>query len=335
MNRVRLLLTALLVAALLLGAASGCAKLHLSQPFAAFEPEPEVPEKVVAVWTPAALHPPGKKPIRGFGGRIMFHGGDANRSIPADGNLIIYAFDDADPDPDDQVPQKKYVFPAEDLPRHQSDSALGPSYSVWLPWDAIGGYQQPVSLITRFEAPDGRVIMSSVAQVTLPGKIPPKQELLAKRSAEARQRSNRFEVQQAAYHAGNEQPHDVQKAALRTPLTIAVAPDHARRLLMRELTTPEPAADNVQRRYVELTTADRINGQVVSNGLPGSETSLATRSSPPALPARTAPAAPPSSDPARRQPHLGEAPRRLPSTPRSGWSRSPEVSPEGDWPSAR
>jgi hypothetical protein len=270
MNRASLLLIAPPIAALLLGAASGCAKLDLSQPFARFEPEPETPEKVVAVWTPAALHPPGKKPIRGFGGRIMFHGRDDNRSIPADGNLIVYAFDDADPDPENPTPQMKYIFPAEDLPRHQSDSAMGPSYSVWLPWDAVGGYQQPVSLITRFETPDGRVIMSSVGQVTLPGKMPPKQETLASRAAGDPRRGDRYQVQQAAYHAGNEQQHAAQTAVLRTPLTIAVAPDHARRLLLRELTTPEPAAENGQRRYVELTAADRANGQGVSNGGPGS-----------------------------------------------------------------
>lgn len=319
---------ALFLAALAVGAGSGCAKFTFSQPFAVFDSEPEIPEKLVAVWTPAALHPPGKRPVRGFGGRILFHGQDPQLALPVDGSLIVYAFDDTDADPDNPLPDKKYVFTAEEFATFESESALGPSYSVWLPWDAVGGEQKPVTLITRFEDASGRIVMSQPAQATLPGRMRPSRERLAtRRSSATGSQSGDSGIRQVSYQeAESERGPARSQRAMRTPLTITVAPDQAKRLLHGEATPRAATASReMMKTYAELTANDRLSETKASPApeRSQSESPPATRSAPAAPPARSEPTTRPSVDPARRQPHRAEAPRPLPPTPRSGWSRPP------------
>lgn len=321
-----LLSAALVFASLALGAGSGCAKLNFSQPFVLFDSEPEVPEKVVTVWTPAAMHPPGKRPVRGFGGRVMFHGQDPQLTMPVDGSLIVYVFDDTDADPDNPRPDKKYVFTAEELARFEGDSALGPSYSVWLPWGPIGGYQKPVTLITRFEDAQGRIIMSQAAQATLPGRMRNSSERLAaaRRGSDPASPTD-SEIQQVSYHDQEDRPIDRRsQRKMRTPLTITVAPNQAQRLLVGESQQRTPDSNEVMKTYAELTAMDRWSSAKESPAPAASMSEPpATHSAPAALPAQSRPTTRPSADPARRQPHRAEAPRPLPPTPRSGWSRPP------------
>jgi hypothetical protein len=89
---------------------------------------PQVPAKLVAMWSDAVKRQAGKQPERGFGGRIVFHGADEEQ-VRVDGRLVVYAFDETGRDPNNVVPDRKFVFPADTLEKHQSDSELGPSYS--------------------------------------------------------------------------------------------------------------------------------------------------------------------------------------------------------------
>jgi hypothetical protein len=73
----------------------------------------------------------------------------------------VYAFDDESEDPENPVPEKKFIFPRAALASHQSESNLGPSYSFWLPWGEVNGPQRRVSLIGRFDDANGKVILSS------------------------------------------------------------------------------------------------------------------------------------------------------------------------------
>lgn len=163
----------LLLAAAVL-ALPGCAKWNLGDSFTLFEskPKPQTPETVLAVWTDTTLHQPGKPAVRGFGGRVMFFGEDSGeKSVPVEGRVIVYAFDDERPDPSQTAPEKKFVFPADNLAIHESESHLGPSYNFWLPWDNVGGPQRRLSLLTRFEDKSGKIVMSKTAHVLLPGML--------------------------------------------------------------------------------------------------------------------------------------------------------------------
>lgn len=135
------------------------------------EPKKGTPVRFVDSWTDTVLHRPGDPSQRGFGGRIHFYDADSGNPILVDGQLVVYAFDETDRDPTDNRPTKRYVFPPEELMRHMSESKLGPSYSVWLPWDDAGGESKEVSLICRFEPRGGTLIVGEQAHQRLPGTM--------------------------------------------------------------------------------------------------------------------------------------------------------------------
>ncbi|EMB17906.1 signal peptide protein [Rhodopirellula europaea 6C] len=109
------------------------------------EPYPN-PAKLAAVWSTESLTQVGRVPTRGFGGRIFFYD-EKTRSVPVDGTLVIHGFDDKAEDPKTAV--KRFEFTPEQLTSHFSQSDVGASYSVWIPWDAIGGEQRHISLVHR------------------------------------------------------------------------------------------------------------------------------------------------------------------------------------------
>jgi hypothetical protein len=132
-------------------------------------PLPEVPVRLVSTWTETSLQRPGKPSQRGFGGRLVFFKRDCDDPVRVDGQLVIYAFDESDREPHETHPTRKYVFPAAEFARHESESKLGPSYSVWLPWDEVGGNNKQISLIARFEPEGGAFVMGEQTKHLLPG----------------------------------------------------------------------------------------------------------------------------------------------------------------------
>jgi len=147
------------------------------------EPEPpQTPVRLVSSWTQAVHHNGGTQPKRGFGGRIVFFSRESDLPVRVDGQLVVYAFDETDRASHETHPTKRFIFPAEQFTRHESSTKLGPSYSVWLPWDAVGGPQKNITLITRFEPTDGALVIGEATKNLLPGTELPKQTMLAGKS---------------------------------------------------------------------------------------------------------------------------------------------------------
>ena len=164
-------LTALAVVAL--AAATGCTALKVSKPNVwpfASEDSPQTPTRMVASWTDTILYQPNQVPTRGFGGRIMFYAPDKPEPVKVDGTLTVYVFDETNRDPNNEKPDRKCVFTKDQLPLHYSKSKLGHSYSVWVPWDEMGGPQKEFSLIVRFTPDKGGVVIGEQAKQLLPGK---------------------------------------------------------------------------------------------------------------------------------------------------------------------
>ncbi len=82
----------------------------------------------------------------------------------------MYVFDETNRDPNNERPDRKYVFTKEQLASHYSKSKLGHSYSVWIPWDDAGGPQKELSLIVRFAPEKGGVVVGEQTKHILPGK---------------------------------------------------------------------------------------------------------------------------------------------------------------------
>ncbi len=136
------------------------------------------PMKIIAMWQDTVLHQGGRPPVRGFGGRLMFYGSDDEKPVKVSGTLEVYAFKENDRLATNTKPDRKYVISTEDFEKHYSKNALGHSYSVWVPWDQVGGEQTELSLIVRFTPSDGGAsITSEQTRHVLPGRkllVPPK-----------------------------------------------------------------------------------------------------------------------------------------------------------------
>jgi hypothetical protein len=130
---------------------------------------PEMPERVLAVWSDSVLHQPGQPGVRGFGGRIYFYQSSGSDPVKVDGGLAVYVFDADELDPYNQKPLRKFMFTADQFEEHLSSTALGPSYSVWLPFDEVGGEARRLSLISRFEGREGGTVISEPTVKLLPG----------------------------------------------------------------------------------------------------------------------------------------------------------------------
>jgi len=166
----------MLSAVVCLASLVGCTQVQWRQPkewFPLGDDEPQAPTRVVAVWSEVMLQHPDRPPTRGFGGRLMFFGPDGDTPLRVDGSLLVYAFDENHPDATSSTADRKYAFTAEQFTEHHSESKLGHSYSVWIPWDQAGGPKQDVGLICRFDPTEGPAIVSQQTRVTLPGSSPP------------------------------------------------------------------------------------------------------------------------------------------------------------------
>ncbi len=128
------------------------------------------PDQVVVMWGNTLLSQPGKK-TRGFGGRLMFFAQDQKEPIKVDGVLTVYAYDITE-HPQGTKPDRKYVFHREQFGKHYTESALGDSYNVWIPWGPVGGPQKDIELRVRFVSAKGVVIVSETSWGTLPGETP-------------------------------------------------------------------------------------------------------------------------------------------------------------------
>lgn len=127
----------------------------------------EAPSRLVTIWTPDILTQPGKPPTRGFGGRLYFYNSKSH-AIPVEGQLLVYAYDDT-PDEQSTEPDRKFAFTPDQFTKHFAKSDLGASYSIWLPWDAVGGEQKSISLVPVFTASSGQIVMGQQAMNVLPG----------------------------------------------------------------------------------------------------------------------------------------------------------------------
>jgi hypothetical protein len=319
----------------------GCTKFSLPDSLPLFEkkPEPEVPERVVAVWTHSIMNKAGQPSTRGFGGRVTFFNGDNEASILVDGQLTVYGFDDESEDPENPVPEKKFIFPRATLASLQSESNLGPSYSVWLPWGDLNGPQRQVSLICRFDDANGKVILSQSASVTLPGKNDPT-KLTVSQSPPTTLHAPAFPVQPASHESdmtassGVDGPADVQNRPRMHTTTIPMTPSFANRLGIsaenrasqtdREIQVPVSAPVNEER-------PSPVHSPVLLPDTPASDpgTPPPARSELGRSPVRNPAATRPSYDPVRRKPFRGEWLRHLPPTPRTSWGRD-----QADWSEA-
>lgn len=175
----RLLICVLVPTGLLL---AGCTTtgytLSGSWPYVAEKPvvdEDTEPERIVAIWSHDVLKLAGNKSTQGFTGRLFFYD-KKNRPTEVEGRLAVFAFDDskgkkADWKPRNK-PDRKFVYTEDQLPGHLGINKIGPSYSIWIPWQELGDTQKTVSLIPVLTNAEGDRVVGPPTKHVLPGKNP-------------------------------------------------------------------------------------------------------------------------------------------------------------------
>ena len=235
---------------------SGCSSLQpaisqlnpLQKMNAETEKERQLPLRMAIMWKDSVIHGVGTKPTVGFGGRVFFYNMD-DETVPADGELTIYGYDDENTS---TAADKKFIIRQEEFHKHFDDAGLGPSYGVWIPWQKAGSNRKSVSLIPVFKTADGRMIRGGQSIVILPGNAPQKEQL-----AKTEILSSPFQeepVLQQAFYDGTTDSKVVfaageptygsakQKSSGIKTTTISVPKDMGRRLSQLPTQTTNPAA---------------------------------------------------------------------------------------------
>jgi len=241
-----------------LTAAVGCSEFDLRKniPWGAGEEgEMKVPMKVAAIWTDTVLNASGQPSKRGFGGRLMFYAAEGGKPVKVKGSLVVYAFDERLRDPTNVRPDRKYVFTTEQFEKHYSKSALGHSYSVWLPWDDAGGPRREISLLVRFTPENGPAVVGDESRQMLPGAPDgdPTQysEATAHRTAAPGVVGG---VQPVAYHAPMTTVEGAATSMAVGP--IATTPDPSRRMSTTTISIPSASGLRQLEQPAATTSAD-------------------------------------------------------------------------------
>ena len=208
--------------------------------------EESVPVTMAAIWKDSVMENPTSASMKGFGGRLYFYDQD-NNAVKADGELIVYGFDDSVKGKDDSKRKAdvKFVFKQDEFQSHFSESGLGASYSVWLPFEAVGGFRKSVTLIPMFKTADGRLLKSGQSINVLPGKTP--DQLQVSQSKDLPYTvlgSSPAVIRQANYQSGDALPSSTSTVGVanasyqdtagvrREPTEIRMTPSMAQRMAM-------------------------------------------------------------------------------------------------------
>lgn len=154
-----------------IASATGCASMQFEKqlPWLDSGPTDLRPTRMIATWTETVYSEAGRPPVRGFGSRMYFFNRQ-DEPIPVDGQLVVYAYDDSKADSQTNVPDWKFAFTPEQLKNHQIPSELGPSYNVWLPFDAVGGFERKITMYPFLTSDNGDMVRGQPTSVVLPGK---------------------------------------------------------------------------------------------------------------------------------------------------------------------
>ena len=322
------------------------------------EAKAQLPDRILTIWSDTVLHQPGESGVRGFGGRIYFYKEEGDDPIEVDGGMIVYAFDGEDYDPSNPAPIKRFVFTPDQFVSHHSKTSMGHSYSVWLPWDKVGGPTRSISLVARFEGRHGGVVISDSVNKMLPGVGKQNDDESAARDDQD------YGVRQAGYNEGTRDrdsilERDMPQRERPATMTIDLPPQFNRHLYPAAGESESQTQSSSSKESAASKSSASESAEMVGEDLPlsydaylkyirnrdaeqpagdDSTSSAATgreaRSELHKYPARTMPGSPTSPSPVRRQPHRAGWLSELPPTPRSGVNARPR-SPFATAPEAR
>jgi hypothetical protein len=132
--------------------------------------------EVACIWQPG--EGPGMEgvPARGFSGQIFFFTRHDAEPALVNGTVRVYLFADKGTPEERGKPLRQFDFTPEDWTTHASMTALGPGYSVFVPYPDPEAYQVRCQLRVRFTPAEGRAIWSEALTMILEGPPRPGNE---------------------------------------------------------------------------------------------------------------------------------------------------------------
>lgn len=134
------------------------------------------PVRMAVMWSDGVYDEVGKPKVAGFGARIYFYNAD-DVPVKVDGELSVYGYED-EKQQSGHSADRKFVFRQSEFQSHFSETSLGNSYSVWIPWEKVGGLRKSISLIPIFKASTGKVLRGDLSVNVLPGIDPETNEVI-------------------------------------------------------------------------------------------------------------------------------------------------------------
>jgi len=294
----------------------GCRSFDLKTgvPWAKDAPDPLSTQvaRFTGSWKDTTVFAAGKSPQRGFGGRLYFHNRN-DEPVKVDGQLVVYAYDDSNGHDPNRMPDRRFVITREQLESHYSESSIGPSYSVWLPWDGVNGPTRQINLLPTFVPKAGQVVVASEARLHLPGPHDPRQDALSQHGRQAVQAAS-YQKSDSPFASRESEPNQgmpMKETTIHVPAstrTLLSGPrDDSFGPLSQSMAKNGQLSVEQVRQYYEAM--DRINANASTESMSPSqrqvsplEKRLAIRSGPSTRRASLAPSARPFGGPPRWTP---------------------------------
>ncbi len=151
--------------------ASGCATFQL--PWAAHQHAKATAQnpavQIICIWEQAEGRDPNGLPCRGFAGQLLFLANRNAAPVEVEGDVRIYLFDNVGSPEEQARPLRQFDFDSEAWKMHLTKSAVGPSYSVFVPYVRRGQSNAQCALRVRLEAKNGPTIFSELSSLPLKG----------------------------------------------------------------------------------------------------------------------------------------------------------------------
>ncbi len=162
--------------------------------------------RIVSLWEAASGKDPDGKPARGFAGQILFFGPDSQTGVRVKGKVVIYEYDEFDPESlDEPEPIHSFTFEPDAWDLHRTEGTLGHSYSCFIPYMKRHRDQVNCGLKVEFINEKGQRVSSEIVEVLLPSRA-------ASSTAAAKTRGFVREKQLGLKPAVEQTSHESQKS---------------------------------------------------------------------------------------------------------------------------
>ena len=233
------------------------------------------PRRIVAIWSPDVVQTAGKKPTQGFTGRLFFYN-KRNKPIKVDGELAVYGYDDTGARDQEwegsDKPDRKFIITKEQLPGHFGENKIGASYSIWIPWQQLGGVRKAISLVPVLTNSDGIRVVGPPTRNLLPGKDPHKEQprVIAQQDKAPVVFPNADDLRQLIHDARTNESMGVgtgglNQQALPGAIGAGATPTSTATSSGRKQTMTIDLSRNLSRAYVNRQNSSRTRDKAIPN----------------------------------------------------------------------